>query len=224
LIFTDKFLFLHFPKTGGMMLSNEFRKKLKGKIYYSVPKGHLSPYEKFAQLLGQIKVVEGLRHENLADAEQLFMKYNLPHRLSNFELILLLVRNPYELMVSRYFYLKNVQKHNREGLAARLASELSFNEFVLNAPLQSDINSFLNTDNSEQEYNISIVKYENMHHELNPLMRNYLKRPLSFNKKLNTSKHQPYQSFIEDEEVENRIYIDFKILFDKGFYNRIQFR
>lgn len=222
MIFNDKFLFLHFPKTGGMMLTSQLIKNLKSPIYYSLPKGHLSPKEKILKYLRRIRVLEGLRHENTKEAEQLIVQHTDKKNISEFELILVIVRNPYDYMVSRFHYLKYIQKHNKEGRSMKLAREGDFSNFVLNQPEEYNPEFFIKDHEGNLLPNMKIVKYENLKQELNSLLSPYLKRPLRFDKKINATKQSFPSNYILEKEVEKTIYLRHRCLFDLGLYQRIK--
>jgi len=221
MIFTKNFLYLHFPKTGGIMLTQQLLANLKGDVTYTIPKGHASPKERWKQLRGQIRILEGLRHENIEEANQLLRRNNLSQRVNSFECILLNIRNPYDYMVSRYHYLRDIQKHNRSGKAAKLATEGDFKNFAINLEHHYDVKGFILNKRGAIPAQMKIIKYEEMAGKLNDTIRIYLKSPLVFTQQINQSRHDHYLTYIKDKEIESAIYERYQYLFDQGYYKRL---
>jgi len=195
LIFTDSILYLHYPKTGGMTLTGELISKLKGDVYYSLPKSHLSPREKLKKWTGQFRFVEGIRHENLEQAKALLEKIDFHKSLEDFEKIFVVIRNPYDYIVSRFHYLQRDQKHNT-GPAAKIAAEGDFRKYVLEAPRFYPPQEYLLNADGKAPSNLHIIKFEDMHIEINELLKQDLKRPISFKNRYNSSEHKDYPSYI----------------------------
>jgi len=222
MIFNEKFLFLHYPKTGGMMLTEQFLKKLKGQIYYTLPTGHEDPNLILTRKVRGIKILEGTRHENYAEAKAFFLQSGLPHRMETFERILVIIRNPYDYLVSRFHYLKKNRQHNN-GPAARIASEGDFRKYALEAPRFFKVDGYLLDEEGRIPDNLFIVRYEDFKTQINPLIEDYMEGFIDFEKKVNASERKNYIEYINDAEVEEAIYQKFRLLFDKGFYSRCFF-
>lgn len=205
------------------MLSNQLRRKLKGKVYYSVPKGHASPYERLEQFLGKLAIIEGLRHENLEQAEILLAREKLDLKLEDFRVIFSLIRNPYQLIISRYNYLRNIQRHNLDGKAAQLARQGDFKKFVLYAPEQCTINKFLPIGKFEHLTNHKIIRFEDMAETVNELLKEYLSKAIDFSRVINSSGPKDVKKYICDHETEVAIYDRYRVLFENGYYERMDF-
>ncbi len=202
-------------------MTGELLRKLKGRKYYTLPEGHPSPYERIYQLLGKYKILEGKRHENLEEAEDCFRKHGIDRSLEDFKTIVVLIRNPYTLCVSRFFYLKDVQKHNRTGYAVQLAQTGDFKRFILEAPEQCRIDDFLPIGKYAHLQNIKIIKYEEMSDVLNPAIASHITSPIGFDKQKNTSQKALVEDYIIDNEIENAIYEKYRTIFQRGYYKRI---
>lgn len=202
-----------------MLLTYELLRKLKSPINYTLPKGHLSPRERILKWTGKIKVHEGLRHENLKDAALFFQNQKQKRQLDDFEKIIVVVRNPYDYIVSRFHYL---QLKKKSGPAGSVAQKGDFENYVLNAPRFFKTEDFLLNEKGSQPENLSIVRYENLSSEMNELLKSDLKEPLDFNWRANTTKRKNFESYISSQEIEHAIYNKFTYLFDNAFYNRIE--
>ena len=85
-----------------MTLSGELIRKLKGDVYYSLPKSHLSPREKARKFLRHFTFVEGIRHENIAQANDLFEKLPFEKKVADFNVAFVVIRNPYDYICLLY--------------------------------------------------------------------------------------------------------------------------
>lgn len=198
-----------------MTLSTELLKKLKGDIHYTVPRGH-------HRSSGRVKVFEGKRHENYKEANRFFIENNFPHRMDSFEKILVVVRNPYTYIISRYNYL-NLNKPWDNGRVAILARNSSFEDFVMNMPFNYKFEDYINSEEGSQPSNLEIVKYENLNDEINNALKEYISKPISFKTRLNESKPAILSEYINNKSIENKIYERFSFVFDNGLYKRLEF-
>lgn len=222
MIFTEDFLFLHYPKTGGMMLTRQFLRKLKKEVFYTLPNGHQDPNDLALKLTRPLNILEGIRHENYNQAKFFLSNSDLPHRIEDFKCILLIIRNPYDYIVSRFHYLEKNQQYNK-GPAARIAAEGDFRKYALNAPRFFKIDGYLLDDAGRIPQNMFVVRYEDFATQINVLMEKYLLEPIDFSKKINSTTRKTYKDYITDQEIEEAVYKKFKLLFDKGFYSRMVF-
>jgi len=222
MIFNEKLLFLHYPKTGGMMLTPQFLANLKGQVHYSVPKGHISPEERIICLRRSVKILDGLRHENIRQAKEKLNNFPGFTKFDAFEKVVVIIRNPYDYIVSRFHYLQNNQGVNI-GPAARIAAEGNFRKYAIEAPRFFKVDGYLLDDNKVMPDNLFVIRFEDFSTQINLIMKDSLKKPINFEKRLNSSKRKKYQEYITDAEIENAIYLKFKLLFDKGYYSRLTF-
>ena len=204
------------------MLTGELLRKLKGKVHYTLPKGHISPRERLLQLTRRIRILEGRRHENYEEAVALLSRYEIENNVSDFEKIVIVIRNPYDYIVSRFHYLMRDQKNNT-GPAAKIAALGNFKKYALEAPRFYNIEGYVLNEQGNIPDNMIIVKYENMESELNEVLTPYLTSSIDFSKRYNTSAHKEYTSYIKDKEIEAAVYNKFRFLFDEGYYKRMLF-
>lgn len=205
-----------------MMLTPQLLNNLKGKVHYSLPNGHISPEEKLICIKRSIKVLEGLRHENIYQAKQKLASSSSFTAFDEFDKILVVIRNPYDYIVSRFHYLQDNQGVNI-GPAARIAAEGDFKKYAIEAPRFFQVDGYILDDQGKIPDNLFIVRFEDFSTQINLVMEDYLKKPINFTKRLNSSKRKNYQDYITDSLIENAVYKKFKLLFDKGFYSRITF-
>lgn len=197
-----------------MALTGELLKKLKPPVYYTLPTGHEDDSPP------GIMNINGKRHENVNQAVTFFKNHKkvLSKELSDFEMILIVIRNPYELVVSRYHYLLLNHPWDK-GPAKEIALKSSFQEFAINAPHYFTLAKYMLYKNAFPK-NLHIIRYEDLHSQINPKIKKYLKSTISLSEKNNTTSHKKWQDYITNKGIENSIYLKFKYVFDKGFYSR----
>lgn len=219
MIYTEDILFLHYPKTAGMLLSAELIKKLKGRINYTLPLEDVSPKEKLRWFFGGVRIHDGLRHESLISAEEHLLKKG--RTLDSFKKILTIVRNPYDHAVSRYHYLKQV-RHDNKGLVAQAARNGDFRYYLKTAPQYYDPILFMYKKDGAKPSNLELIKYEELS-TINKLLSNFIKSPIDFSQRINTSNRDDFTQYVNNAEIETLVYNRYKILFDENFYSRLSF-
>ena len=122
MVFSRDVLFLHVPKTGGMSVTRFLLSALPGTVYYTA----LEPQDDDCGAV----FLKGIRHETLADAREILSREGLS--LDAIPVILAVIRNPYEIEVSRYHYLRKGYRWDRRYDQA-LALTRDFETFVLRA-------------------------------------------------------------------------------------------
>lgn len=213
MIFTDRLLFLHIQKTAGMSLTHALLSSLKKPVYNIKPVG-----DKEDGQYGET-VIDGMRHENLYQANEFFDNNGFDKTVDSFERIIVIVRNPYDLEVSRYSYLRNGYPWNK-GRDAEIAVKSNFREFALTAPVWYDIKDYIIKDGMFLD-NLRVVRFETFATEIKYLLKDYLENSLVI-KRINKSKRKKDFRLYMDAEVEESIYQKYKFLFDYGFYPRMR--
>ncbi len=123
MLFTDEVLFIHPPKTAGMAVTEYLIANLPGTKTLTVPAGHASSSP-------DVVVVTGRRHENLPEAAERLRE--LGRTVDGFRVILAVIRNPYDLEVSRFHYYQLGHPWDA-GLLQDLAMTGDFEAFVRGA-------------------------------------------------------------------------------------------
>ena len=210
MLWNEEILFIHTPKTGGMSITELFIKYLKGQVNIT------GPYENTK--IDGITYHRGKRHETLVDAESFFMYRN--KSIFDFKHIFLFIRNPYDLELSRYTYLrKGFEQDN--GPAQKIALESTYLEYLKIAPFFG-----MNPPRLEQYFlfnsllpkNLIILRYENFEDEIRQNLTPYLKPDYQI-PHINVSKNKGYAEYY-NKETEQLCYQRNRIFFDKAFYRR----
>ncbi|CAN0603349.1 unnamed protein product, partial [Ectocarpus sp. 12 AP-2014] len=157
LVFNDDLLFIHVPKTAGMAVTDALIGALPQPIYYAVQSGHEGDYE-------HVEVRTGRRHQRLSDADTWFEEQGLSHRVDTFRHILVMVRNPYALEVSRYHYLRKGFEWDA-GKAQDLALAGDFAAFVRGSSWWFDFADYYSV-NGRVPANLRILRQESFLREL----------------------------------------------------------
>ncbi len=212
MVFNDDLLFIHVPKTAGMAVSDVLLRALPRPVYYAVQSGHEGDY-------ADVLVREGRRHQCLADADEWFEAEGLPHRVDHFRHVLVMVRNPYALEVSRYHYLQKGHEWDA-GLAQDLALAGDFGAFVRGSKWWFDLADYYSVG-GRLPSNLRVLRQESFAIELQSYCRDVGADAFRL-ESVNASVSRGYAELV-DEELEPLIYAKYRYLFDKGFYSRESF-
>lgn len=216
MIFTKDLLFLHVPKTGGMSVTSYLLEILPPPIYYTRPELD----EDFARRPGIVQMLGG-RHESLPEAAELLPRYGFS--LSDFELILAVLRNPYDLEVSRYHYLRAGHPWDY-GPNQRLALTRDFTAFAVNSTLgeRDGVRTLENYFHwlGEIPPNLTITRFENLETDVMQALASIgVESKAEFPWK-NRSRHDDYLSYYT-KDAEEAVYRKYQWVFDAGFYERL---
>lgn len=240
MLFNDRLLFLHVPKTGGTSVTSFLIRNLPGRITLTEPPDLPAPADKIPPLarlklrlrkarrrLGflrrpNVRRIVGERHETLAQASEVLA--NLRLRLEDFEAILAVIRNPYDLEVSRFHFFRRGHL-GIQGLAHEYAEELAlsgdFAAFTQRAAyhgqLPGRIEDWFELD-GRMPTNLRILRFETLESDLSQALASFctVRTPFPW---LNASEHHPYKDYLTSE-IEEAIYNKYRWLFDRGFYAR----
>jgi len=214
MLFNENLLFLHVPKTGGMAVSKFLLQALPKPLYYTQLER-----ERDAAACGATWI-EGVRHETLCEAAAIVGRYGWT--IQQFPLILVGLRNPYELEVSRYAYLQKGHQWDA-GENQRLAMEDGFESFAVHSqnhggadrPIQ---NYYL--FNSRVPLNLRFLRCERLADELGETMKELsLPQPGQLSHD-NVSDHGEWRSYYT-AVAEKAVYRRYKWVFDQGLYPRL---
>lgn len=219
MICNNELCFIHVPKAAGMSLSDFLLNNLKNRpIHYFLPDGHATNDEK---KLPGIKIHQGTRHENLQEA-QAYLK-RIGKSLHDFKVIFAIIRNPYDLEVSRYKYLQLGNPWD-SGPVAKLAQEGDFKKFAKEALFwgkkTAEFENYY-TLNGKVLDNMKILRFEDLNNQIRMQLSDYIDNTHTL-KMVNTTKRKDYHEYI-DEDTEKFIYNMYQWVFDKGYYVRENF-
>lgn len=124
MIFSNDLLYIHVPKTGGMSTSGYLLEMLPRPVFLSHP---VEVWNDNLAGQGVVQIV-GKRHESLAEARDVVARHGFD--IHRFPIILVTIRNPYDLEVSRYTYLRVGYDWER-GPEQDLALSSTFEEFAV---------------------------------------------------------------------------------------------
>ncbi|MEQ8517031.1 MAG: hypothetical protein RIC38_15650 [Chromatocurvus sp.] len=210
MVFNDELLFLHVPKTAGMAVSEALMASLKPPVIHAVQAGHAG------ETVAGVRVLAGRRHQNLATVDAWFEDAAMPHRVAGFHHILVMVRNPYAMELSRYHYLRKGHAWD-QGRAQELALDGDYAAFVDGSRWWFDFRDYYTVDGAVPD-NLRIVRQEDYAATLALTCGDSLAQPLQV-REMNRSHSLDYRE-VMDAELEQAIYRKYQWIFDKGFYPR----
>ena len=212
MVFNDQLLFIHVPKTAGMAVEEALCRSLKGDIYVVARPGEFPSQQ-------NVKFIHGNRHQTLQGADQFFKEAQLPHRLRTFKKIIAMIRNPYEVEVSWFHYLRMGHEWDA-GKAQNLAMKGNFADFVRGSTWWFDYPDYYTVDGVIPD-NLHVVRHEDFPAAFSTGFESFFHTPFMV-KKINVSHKTRYSDYY-DRELEAHIYRKYQWLFDQGYYKRERF-
>jgi hypothetical protein len=240
MLFNDDVLFLHVPKTGGTSVTSFLIRHLPGRVVLTEPADLVGALEdvpasvrarlrlkQWRRRIGilrrpNIRRVEGARHETLVEARDGLAK--LGRDLDDFRVILGVVRNPYDLEVSRFHFFRRghhgiagLVRESAEAIAAKGDFALFARTAAYHGRLPGRVEDWFEI-NGRTPANFCILRFEAIDSDLHRILEPYcsVASPLP---RLNASNHAPYRQYLTGE-IEDAIYCKYRWLFDRGFYAR----
>jgi hypothetical protein len=211
MIWNESILFIHAPKTAGMSMTSLLCNYLRGSVNVT------GPYEEqFVE--NKVAYIPGKRHETLIDAASFFTYRNI--RLEQFEKIFVVMRNPYELELSRFAYLQKNLPQDR-GIAQEIALQGDFLNYLTNAPFFGMSPPRLDLYyqfNGAMPENLVILRYERLEADIKLHVAPYLDEGYLL-PHVNQSAREKTQD-VYDAQMEALCYRRHRWFFDKGFYSR----
>ncbi len=211
MIWTDDILFLHVPKTGGISTTRFLLTNLEGRVQYTA--NH--PVDEAPDA----EYHEGPRHETLVQAEA----FHSPRGRSvgDFAAVFAVMRNPYDLEVSRYHYLRKGHDVDR-GRAQDLAIDDDFEKYLAEAPFFGSFPPRLDRYFRIGDYlpkNLHVLRFERLSTDLAEKLSDFLvEEPVPL-PHLNKSDHDDYWRYY-DKRCEQLCYQRHRWFFDMSFYQR----
>ncbi|HEX4079780.1 MAG TPA: sulfotransferase domain-containing protein [Rhizomicrobium sp.] len=240
MLFNDRLLFVHVPKTAGDSVTKFLIDNLPGRKTLVegsnkpdpsvrlppvvIAKLHTKAFLKRwgLWLPASVATMEGERHARLHEIREIFAK--LGRSLDDLRAIIVCVRNPYDLEVSRYHFLR-LGYHGVRGVARgreqKIAIEGSFEEFARTAPyhgrLPARIEAWYELG-GRMPANLRIIRFENLETDLHRAVGEFCPTRTGL-PRLNATVHEPYSSYLSPA-AEEAIYNKYRWLFDRQFYER----
>lgn len=206
-------LFLHIPKTAGKSLTKALALSLPRPTWGLISRGQLQELSDIPA--DNLHLIEGRGHENLTHAAK-YLKAQYGIELESFKAIVVAVRNPYDLMVSNYFFMRRTYKNNQEKRNFRIANDNSFEDFSEKVDFQN-VEKWITLD-GKRPTQLFMLRFENLQADYNKLM-GLLNLPETELPHLNASEHEHYSKYLTTRS-EEAIYAKFRYLFDSGLYER----
>lgn len=220
MLWNRRFLFLHYPKTAGISLTEAFVAAWERPVFGIVAPGQRQTMRHRNDEL--VFLTSGSGHESFARAHHILSAAGVD--IAAFEAIFVAVRNPYDLMVSNYFFMRRTyaslsQQGGNAGpehVKFRFAAEADFARFCERIPM-SDISGWLTLDGRVPD-NLEIIRFEALAEEFARIGKKYGMKDVAL-PRLNASRHGAYQTYLTPD-IERAIYRKLPYLFDQGFYPR----
>jgi hypothetical protein len=236
MIFTRDLVFLHPPKTAGMSTTEYLLNVLPTPIFLSHPLGDEVLPEGVIHLVGK-------RHETLSEAREIVFHHGFD--LRKFPIILATIRNPYDLEVSRWAFLRQGQPWE-QGPEQVLACASSFEEFALKneqrggswatdalahlghntitgnpggRPYPNELKDFFTID-GQIPSNLRIIRFETIVTDLRDALRSAGTESHRDFPWVNRSQRDPYPVYYT-RRAEEAVYHRYRWAFDAGFYPRL---
>lgn len=210
MIWNEKVLFIHTPKTAGMSMTSMLLESLQGQVFIT------GPFEQKRE--DNVTYFPGKRHETLVDAQSFFTYRNMD--IAAFEKVFAVMRNPYDLELSRYSYLRLGLPQDK-GPAQDIAMAESYKEYLKKAPffgMKPPKLHYFFTFNGVLPENLVVLKFENLVADISAYLVPYLEEGFALPFE-NASEHKRYQD-VYDAESEQLVFERNRWFFEKGFYTR----
>ena len=214
MIFSDRLLFLHVPKAGGTSIIHYLMQVLPKPVYYSLPADHV------ADVPDGVTRFHGVAHESLEEARLVLAQHG--RRIEEFPVVVACIRNPYELEVSRYSFLRRDREKYNHGPQQAIAFIGDFELFAMcSRPHgQRRLESYFVLEGTVPP-NLHIIRLEDVQSGLTDcLVVAGAELGTAHIPHHNRSKHDPFQSYYT-AAAEEAVYEKYKWVFDSGLYPRL---
>ena len=216
MLVSKDFAFIHFPKTAGKSLTKYMICAWEGPIYGRVSPGQIK--EVADVLRPDVRLDIGRGHENMRRTSLILR--SMGQDVRDLCGVFVCIRNPYDLAVSTYFFLRHTYAENGGSERFRMASRLSFSEFWCNDISTSPPERWL-TLGGEVLPNQHFIRFESLREDLKSLSAKYGFKDATL-PHLNRTTHGHYSEYMT-KEAEEAVYTKFRYLFEAGYYERESF-
>lgn len=215
MLWCDDYLFVHYPKTAGKTLTRFFLQAWPRPIAGFISKGQVRELADCE--LESTDIVVGRGHENLGQSEQIVAKAGGDIRAMRG--IFCCIRNPYDLMVSNYHFMRKTYHENKQRTNFIIAHENNFVDYCEMVGVSSPRNWM--TLNGDQPQNLQIIRFEHLRDDLNHYSKTFGFTMPELDH-LNASERSHYSQYM-CERAEKAIAEKFVYWFDEGYYHRESF-
>jgi len=179
-VYNQDVLFIHLGKTGGMSVTHYLCRALKPPVFCVINSDEIREDVQPKN----IKIVPWKRHGNLLEARDFLLKSGI--KLSDFKLILCVVRNPFQMDFSYYKHLRtgryyNPLSHNPGNKSLLNSAKGDYESFAKQhfTHFKGNLNDYFEIDGIIPS-NMKIVKFENFSVEIPELIRPYSVKKIPF--------------------------------------------
>ncbi|MFC6634833.1 sulfotransferase domain-containing protein [Microbulbifer taiwanensis] len=214
MLWNKNFLFLHYPKTAGKSLTKVFVNSWERPIKGYLSRGQFNELQDCDQ--NGLELNLGRGHENMGQALGIMSGDGVSY--DDLTAIFICMRNPYDLMVSNYHFMRKTFKQNKDNKNFQAAVENSFEDYCSLLSVASPLNWF--TIEGKVPEKMELIRFEGLSDNIADLCRKY-----GFSMPdiphLNKSEHTHFSEYVT-EKAEEEIYKKFNFFFESGFYSRYE--
>ena len=213
MLFNEEFVFLHYPRSAGKSLTRYMIEAWKGPIHGLVSRGQMKELKDVIR--SDVFLEATGAHQNVRQANEILAARGM--QIESFRAVFVGIRDPYDMAVSRYFFMRKTYKWNQEKPTFRMAHELQFEEFWLN--YRANLGDAFLTLNGKDLENQRYIRFESIQEDLDSISAEFGFNAASL-AHLNSTPHGHYSDYVKTPECEQAIYERFRYLFDSGLYRR----
>ena len=215
MLWCKDYLFVHYPKTAGKTLTRFFVQAWPRPIAGFISKGQVNELADCELEKTGIQVGRG--HENLKQSAEIVAQDG--GDIMTMKGIFCCIRNPYDLMVSNYHFMRQTYEANRDRPNFVIAHENNFVNYCEKVGVSSPSNWM--TIDGKMPGNLQIIRFEQMNDDLNTYSTRFgFDMPVLGH--LNASKRAHYSEYMCSRS-EQAIADKFSYWFDEDFYQRESF-
>jgi hypothetical protein len=215
MLWCKDYCFVHYPKTAGKSLTRFFVKAWERPIGGYISRGQVRELSDCDLETTNIEVGRG--HENLAESRQIIADGGVD--ILSMKAIFVCIRNPYDLMVSNYHFMRETFKNNQEKDNFRLAYESDFETYCEEVGMATPKN-WMELDGKQPD-NLEVLRFETLNDDLVNTARKFGYKLPELDH-LNASRRGHYSEYMTARS-EQAIYEKFSYFFEQGYYQREQF-
>ena len=216
MLVSKDFAFIHFPKTAGKSLTKYMISAWDGPIYGRVSRGQIKEVADVMRTDVTLDVARG--HENMRRTSLILQ--SMGRDIHDLRAIFVCIRNPYDLAVSTYFFLRRAYTQNGGSERFRMAAQMDFSDFWCNDISTAPPERWL-TLGGEVLPNQYFIRFESLREDLSSLAKKFEFKDATL-PHLNRTTHAHYSEYMTNES-EAAVYARFRYLFDAGYYERESF-